>query len=87
MKEVNRLPQSYKINMKILLEIPDNKASSLLEVLKSISYVKTKTLTDSTALLMEEIREASEEMKLIRSGKKNTRKGEDFLNDIECPNN
>ena len=84
---MNRLPQSYKINMKILLEIPDNKASSLLEVLKSISYVKTKTLTDSTALLMEEIREASEEMKLIRSGKKNTRKGEDFLNDIECPNN
>ena len=73
--------------MKILLEIPDNKASSLLEVLKSISYVKTKTLTDSTALLMEDIREASEEMKLIRSGKKNTRKGEDFLNDIECPNN
>ena len=67
--------------MKILLEIPDNKASSLLEVLKSISYVKTKTLTDSKAELLKEIREAAEEMKLIRSGKKTARKAEDFLNE------
>lgn len=68
--------------MKILLEIPDNKASSLLDVLKSISYVKTKQLTDSKALLMEEIREAVEEMKLIRAGKKKARKAEDFLNEL-----
>ena len=66
--------------MKILLEIPDNKASALMEVLKSISYVKTKPLTDAKALLMEEIREAVEEMKLIRAGKKKARNAEDFLN-------
>jgi hypothetical protein len=59
--------------MKILLEIPDNKASALMEVLKSISYVKAKPLTDSKAILMEEIREAVEEMKLIRAGKKRAR--------------
>ncbi len=68
--------------MKILLDIPDNKASSLLEVLKSISYVKTKQLTDTKALLMEEMREAVEEMKLIRAGKKKARKAEDFLNEL-----
>lgn len=66
--------------MKILLEIPDNKASALMEVLKSISYVKTKPLTDAKALLMEEIREAVEEMKLIRAGKKKARNAEEFLN-------
>ena len=43
--------------MKVLLDIPDNKAASLLEVLKSISYVKAKPLTDTKAQLMEEIRE------------------------------
>jgi len=35
--------------MKILLDIPDSKASSLLDVLAHISYVKTKQLTDSKA--------------------------------------
>lgn len=68
--------------MKILLDIPDNKATSLMEVLKSISYVKAKQLTDAKAQLMEEIREAVEEMKLIRAGKKKARNAEDFLNEL-----
>lgn len=68
--------------MKVLLDIPDNKASSLMDVLKSISYVKVKTLTDEKALLMEEMRDAVEEMKLIRAGKKEARNAEDFLNDL-----
>ena len=68
--------------MKILLDIPDSKAASLMDVLRSISYVKAKQLTDAKALLMEEIREAVEEMKLIRVGKKKARNAEDFLNEL-----
>lgn len=68
--------------MKILLEIPDNKATSFMEVIKSISYVKAKPLTDSKAKLMSEIKEAVEEMKLIRAGKKKARNAEDFLNEL-----
>ena len=68
--------------MKILLDIPDNKASSLMDVLKSISYVRAKPLTDSKALLMEEIREAVDEMKLIKEGKKKAHNAEDFLNEL-----
>jgi hypothetical protein len=68
--------------VKVLLDIPGNKASSLMDVLTSISYVKAKPLTDAKALLMEEIREAVEEMKLIRAGKKKARNAEDFLNDL-----
>ena len=48
--------------MKILLEIPDSKATSLMDVLKSISYVKATKLTDAKARLMSEIREATEEI-------------------------
>lgn len=68
--------------MKILLDIPDNKAASLMEVLKSISYVKTTQLTEERALLLEEIREAVEEMKLIKAGKKKARHAEEFLNEL-----
>jgi hypothetical protein len=68
--------------MKVLIDIPDAKASSFLEVLRDISYVKAKPLTDNRALLMTEIHEAVEEMKLIRSGKKKARDIEEFLNDL-----
>ncbi len=73
----NRL---LNLKMKILLDIPDNKATSFMDVIKSISYVKAKPLTDSKAKLMSEIKEAVEEMKLIRAGKKKARNVEDFLN-------
>ena len=68
--------------MKILLEIPDNKAFSLLEVLKSISYVKTTTLTNTKAILLEDLKMAVEEINLIKSGKKQARDAEDFINEL-----
>ena len=68
--------------MKILLDIPDSRASSFMDVIRSISYVKAKTITDSKALLIEEIKEAVEEMKLIKAGKKKARDAEDFLNEL-----
>lgn len=68
--------------MKILIEIPDNKAASLMEILNSMSHVKIKPLTEAKAILMKEIREAVEEMKEIRAGKKKARNAEDFLNEL-----
>ena len=68
--------------MKVLLDIPDNKAASLMDVLKSIPFVKAKPLTDSKALLLEEIREAVQEMKMIKSGKKKAKNAEDFINEL-----
>jgi hypothetical protein len=68
--------------MKVLLDIKDNKAIHLMEVLKSLPYVKAKQLTETKAQLMGEIREAAEEMKLIKEGKKQARDAEDFLNEL-----
>ena len=68
--------------MKLLLDVPDNKAASLMDVLNSISYVKTKPLTDIKAHLMSEIREAVLEINLIKLGKKKARNAEDFLNEL-----
>jgi hypothetical protein len=55
--------------MRVLLDIKDNKALHLMEVLKSLPYVKAKTISEEKALLMEEIKEAVEELKLVRKGK------------------
>lgn len=55
--------------MKILLDIKDNKAASLMEVLKDLHYVKIKSISDEKSLLIEEMKEAIEELKLIRQGK------------------
>ena len=68
--------------MRVLLDIKDNKAKSLLEVLKGLSYVKTKMISDEKALLMEEIKDAVEELNLIKAGKKQARNAEDFLNEL-----
>ena len=68
--------------MKVLLDIQDSKAQPLLEVLSGLSYVKAQPLTEEKAQLMSEIREAVEEMKLIRAGKKQARDAEEFLNEL-----
>lgn len=68
--------------MKVLLDIKDNKALPLIEVLKGLPYVKTKMLSDEKALLMEEIKEAVENLKLVRKGKLKARPAKDLLNEL-----
>ena len=68
--------------MKVLLDIKDNKASFVMEVLRNFPFVKTNTLTPAKALLMEDLKEAVEEVNKIKAGKKKTRNAEDFLNEL-----
>ena len=68
--------------MKVLLDIKDNKATHLLKVLKSLSYVKAKTISHDKALLMEEIKEAIENLALVRKGKLKARPAKDLLNEL-----
>ena len=68
--------------MKVLLDIKDNKAMHLLEVLKGLSYVKATTISNEKALLMEEIKEAVENLNLVRQGKLKARPAKDLLNEL-----
>lgn len=68
--------------MKVLLDIKDNKATHLLEVLKGLSYVKATTISDEKALLMEEIKEAVENLALVRKSKLKARPAKDLLNEL-----
>jgi len=68
--------------MKILLDIPDKKADSLLDVLRHISYVKVKPLTDKKSELLLDIREAVDEIKQIKAGKDSSRSAREFLSEL-----
>jgi hypothetical protein len=68
--------------MRVLLDIKDSKALHLLEVLKGLSYVKTTTISDEKALLMEDIKDAMQELKLIREGKLKGISAKDLLNEL-----
>ena len=68
--------------MKVLLDIKDNQADLIIELLSNLPGVRVKTLTDKKAQFIEEIKEAVEEMKLIKAGKKKARNAEDFLNEL-----
>ncbi len=68
--------------MKVLLDIQDSKAIHVLEVLKGLPYVKATTITDEKALLMEEIKEAVENLSLVKKGTLKARPAKDLLNEL-----
>ena len=68
--------------MKVLLDIKDSKAPYLMEVLKGLSFVKTKQLTPYKAKVLEDIKEAVKEMTLIKEGKLKGRNAEDLINEL-----
>lgn len=68
--------------MKLLLDVKDDKAAHLLEVLKGLRFVKTKQISPAKAKLILEIKEAVDELNLIKKGKKKARSAEAFLNEL-----
>ena len=68
--------------MKVILDIKDKKADFVMELLENLPFVKAKTITPSKARLLEEIKEAVEEVNLIKSGKLKGRPAEEFINEL-----
>ena len=68
--------------MQAIVEIKDNKAAFIMELLNSFSFVKVKPLTNEKALLLSEIREAVQELNLIKQGKATARPAEDLIDEL-----
>jgi hypothetical protein len=72
--------------MRILLDVKDNKAMHLMEVLKGLSYVKTipieNTETIEKTLLKNQIKDAVKELSLIRQGKLKGISAKDLLGNL-----
>ncbi|MDX2001488.1 MAG: hypothetical protein SFW35_03600 [Chitinophagales bacterium] len=68
--------------MKLLLDINDNKAAFLLELLQSYPHVKVKSITPAKAFFLEELNEAVEYLNDVKIGKKQARPIKDLLDEI-----
>jgi len=68
--------------MKAVLDIKDSKASFVMELLNSFSFVKVRPITNEKALLLSEIREAVDTVNLIKKGKVQARPAKELLNEI-----
>ena len=68
--------------MKVLLEIPDNKADFFMEVLKSFSFVKSRPLSPEKAQVLLELKEAVENLNLVKQGKLSARPAKELLHEL-----
>lgn len=68
--------------MKFVLEVKENKAAALMAILNDLPYVKTKPLTPYKAKVLEDLKEAVEELNLVLSGKIEAKNADELLNEL-----
>lgn len=68
--------------MNILLEVNDSKAAFVMELLNNFSFVKAKPISPAKALLMEEIKEAVDNLKLVEKGELKAQPLDELLNEL-----
>ncbi len=68
--------------MKLLLDIKDSKAAFIIELLDNFKFVKTEPLTPYKAEVLKGIKQAVEEMKLIKEGTLKATPAEDLLDEL-----
>ncbi len=68
--------------MKVLLDIKDDKAAFIMELLNNFKFVKAKPLTPYKAEVLEGLKEAVEEVNQIKAGKKKAQPLSEFLNEL-----
>jgi len=68
--------------MKLLLAIKDDKAAFIMELLNNFKFVKAKPLTSHKAEVLEGVKQAVEEMKLINAGKLKGTPAKELLDEL-----
>ena len=68
--------------MKVLLDIKDEKAQFILELLKNFKYVKASPLSNYKADVLEGIKQGVDQVKLIKQGKIKGTSARELLNEI-----
>ena len=68
--------------MQLLLNIKDDKARFFMELLKNFSYVKVKPITPYKAQVLEELKEAVENLNLIKKRKYKPKLAKDLIDEL-----
>ena len=70
------------IEMKLLLDIKDNKADFVMELLNNLTFVKTEPLSPSKAKFLKELKEAVKEVVLAEKGIIKLKSAKEFINEL-----
>jgi hypothetical protein len=68
--------------MKVLLDIKDSKAAFFMELIKSLSFVKSEPIDNNKALFLKELKGAVKEVALAKRGKIKLQTAKEFLNEL-----
>ncbi len=68
--------------MKVLLNIKDNKVDFVMELLNSLSFVTTETISPSKAKFLKELKGSVNEVILAKQGKKKLKSANQLLNEL-----
>jgi hypothetical protein len=68
--------------MKVLLDIKDNKADFVLELLQSLSFVKTEQISPSKANFLMEFKQSIDEVNLAKEGKIKLRSADQLIDEL-----
>jgi len=68
--------------MKVLLDIKDNKADFVMELLDNLSFVKAETISAPKAKFLKEFKQAVDEVNLAKQGKIKLKTAEQLLDEL-----
>jgi hypothetical protein len=68
--------------MKVMLDIKDNKADFVMELLRSLSFVKAEPISPAKAKFYKELKTSVEEVVLAKQGKIKLKTAEQLLNEL-----
>ncbi len=68
--------------MKVMLDIKDNKADFVMELLRSLSFVKAEPISPTKAQFFKELKASVKEVVLAKQGKLKLKTSEQLLNEL-----
>lgn len=67
---------------RVVIDIPDNKISFFLELVKNLGFKKVKRLSDEQREFVDDLKHSLEQVKQHQEGKIKLQSAEDFLNEL-----
>ena len=68
--------------MKVLLDIKDNKAEFVMELLNSLSFVKSEPISSTKAQFLKELQGSMKEVALAKQGKVKLKSAQQLLDEL-----
>jgi hypothetical protein len=68
--------------MYVLLDVKDSKASFIMDLLNNFRFVKAKPITRAKSQLLEEIKEAVDNVNLVKQGKLKARQISELIDEL-----